>query len=82
VEVERRAVEEEIALLVDNDGNTVLLALRIGLGIPGGVEPERILKAAAAATPTRSTVAGSSFCSAMIFFTSPAAFSVSMTDMA
>jgi hypothetical protein len=59
----------------------VLLALRIGLGIPGGIEAERILETAPA-TPTRSTVAGSSFCSAMIFFTSPAAFSVSMTDMA
>jgi len=55
VEIERCAIEEEVALLVDNHIDAVLLGLRIGLGIPGGVEAERILKSAAAAT--RSTVA-------------------------
>ena len=40
VEIERSAVEKQIAFFVDDQGNTVLLTLAVGLGIPLGVEAE------------------------------------------
>ena len=49
VEIERGAVEEEVALLVDNHRHAVLVGLRVGLRIKLRVEAERVTEAAAAA---------------------------------